>query len=122
MWREHGRSLDIFLSLRQGAWKSGGSVLERPMEEMFEWPDSAPQAIDEGLPGTPSEAERLAISIKRAVRRETSGGVRELSVEVNPEGVMLKGRCDTFYCKQLAQHAAMAVPGGDRLTNDIEVR
>jgi osmotically-inducible protein OsmY len=92
------------------------------MEETFEWPDSAPQAIDEGLSGTLSEAEQLATSIERAVRRETSGGVRQLSVEVHPGGVMLKGHCDTFYCKQLAQHAAMAVPGGDRLTNDIKVR
>jgi hypothetical protein len=35
--------------------------------------------------------------------------------------VLLKGRCSTFYCKQLAQHAAMALPGGNRLVNCIEV-
>jgi hypothetical protein len=47
--------------------------------------------------------------------------VRDLTVEVNREGVLLRGRCTSFYCKQMAQQAAMALPGGDRLTNRIEV-
>jgi len=97
------------------------------MEETFNWPDSATQAIDEevigeGLTEAQIEAEELAAMIEKAIRQETSGGVRDLTVEVHSGGVMLKGRCDTFYCKQLAQHAAMAIPGGDRLTNDITVR
>ena len=76
---------------------------------------------DHPLPETLAEAERLAASIERAVQRETRGGVRNLSVEVNRQGVFLKGRCPTYYLKQLAQHAAMGIPGGDRLTNQIEV-
>ena len=97
------------------------------MEETLKWLDSATQAIDEEvigeeLPETQIEAEELATLIEKAVRQETSGGVRDLRVEVHSEGVMLTGHCDTFYCKQLAQHAAMAIPGGDRLTNDIIVR
>ena len=74
-----------------------------------------------GLPETLEEAEELAASIERAVQRETGHGVRNLSVEVNQDGVLLRGRCATYYCKQLAQHAAMGMPGGSQLTNRIEV-
>jgi osmotically-inducible protein OsmY len=77
--------------------------------------------ISRGLSQTTAEAERLAASIRRAVRRETGHRVRDLCVEVNRDGVLLRGQCTTYYCKQLAQHAAMSVPGGDRLTNSIEV-
>ena len=75
---------------------------------------------DHPLPETLVNAERLAASIERAVRRGTSGGVRNLRVEVNRGGIVLEGRCDTYYCKQLAQHAAMAV-SHDPLSNEIRV-
>jgi osmotically-inducible protein OsmY len=73
------------------------------------------------FPETPAEAERLAAFIERAVWQETHGGVRDLRVEVSRDGVLLSGRCDTYYTKQRAQHAAMAVPGGGPLTNGIVV-
>jgi hypothetical protein len=73
------------------------------------------------LPETLEEAEELAASIERAVQRETGRGVTDLSVEVSSQGILLKGRCNTYYTKQLAQHAAMSVPGGDRLINSIVV-
>lgn len=73
------------------------------------------------LPDTLEEADELAASIERAVQWETGGEVADLTVEVGPQGVLLKGHCDTFYTKQLAQHAAMRIPGGDRLVNSIEV-
>ncbi len=72
------------------------------------------------LPETFGGAEQLAASIERAVRRKTSGGVRNLRVEVNRGGIVLEGRCDTYYCKQLAQHAAMNL-SGDPLSNQIRV-
>lgn len=73
------------------------------------------------LPETLAEAERLAAAIELAVWRETSGKVRNLHVEVNRYGVLLTGRCTTYYAKQQAQHAAMRVQGGGQLTNQIEV-
>ena len=73
------------------------------------------------VPETLEEAEELVASIERAVQDETDWGVVDLTVEVSPQGVLLRGRCDTFYTKQLAQHAAMRIPGGDRLVNSIEV-
>ena len=81
----------------------------------------ASEPIGWGLPETIEEAEELAASIERAVQRETGRQVRNLTVVVNREGVRLTGFCTTYYCKQLAQHAAMTVSGGDRLTNSIEV-
>jgi osmotically-inducible protein OsmY len=77
--------------------------------------------LDDPLPETLAEAERLAASIERAVWEETGGGVRDLRVEVSRQGVLLTGRCETYYTKQKAQHAAMAVPGGGQLTNRIQV-
>jgi hypothetical protein len=76
---------------------------------------------DYPLPETLAEAERLAASIEQAVRRETSGGVKNLHVKVDRGGVHLEGHCESYYCKQMAQQAAMHVSGDDRLTNQIEV-
>ncbi len=73
------------------------------------------------LPESVAEAERLAASIERAVSRETCGGVRNLRVEVGYHGIRLSGRCNSFYTKQKAQHAAMELSGTEELTNGIEV-
>ena len=82
---------------------------------------STKQTLADVLPETLEEAEELASSIERAVQRETGRAVADLTVEVGPQGVRLKGRCETYYTKQLAQHAAMGMPGGERLVNSIEV-
>lgn len=76
---------------------------------------------DYPLSDTPAEAERTAASIERAVWRETGGRIRNLRVEVNEDGVLLTGRCTTYYAKQQAQHAAMRVPHDGELVNRIEV-
>jgi hypothetical protein len=73
------------------------------------------------LPETLEEADELAASIERAVQYETGRGIADLTVEVGPQGVRLKGHCDTYYTKQLAQHAVMRIRAGDRLMNCIEV-
>ena len=83
--------------------------------------ENARQRLADVLPETLEEADALAASIERAVQCETDRGVAGLTVEVGPQGVLLRGRCDTYYTKQLAQHAAMRIPGGDRLINSIEV-
>jgi osmotically-inducible protein OsmY len=82
---------------------------------------STRHAFADVLPETLEEAEELAASIEQAVQRETGRGVADLTVEVSPQGILLRGRCTTYYTKQLAQHAAMSIPGGDRLINSIEV-
>jgi osmotically-inducible protein OsmY len=81
----------------------------------------APRLSGHPLPETLAEAEILAARIERAVWQETGGRVRDLHVEVSRRGVTLRGCCNTYYTKQQAQHAAMAVPGGGQLSNQIEV-
>jgi osmotically-inducible protein OsmY len=65
--------------------------------------------------------QAVAARIRRAVRRETRGGVSQLKINVDQCGVRLGGRCRSFYCKQLAQQAAMRVSGDVRVDNQIEV-
>ena len=71
----------------------------------------------------PSEDQkRLLARIKRAIRRNTSGGVQKLAVEMQLECVRLRGQCSSFYCKQVAQQTAMNLLGdGAQLLNEIEV-
>ncbi len=84
-----------------------------------------PPRSEEILPGSPvgitAEDEKLASRIERVVRRGTSDKVRELRVEVRWDGIHLMGRCGTFYCKQLAQTAALTLAGKCQLYNRIEV-
>jgi hypothetical protein len=63
----------------------------------------------------------LAQSIQHGVHEQTFGGVRDLEVRINAQGIVLRGRCSSFYCKQLAQHAAIRLAGQRRLVNEIEV-
>ncbi len=91
------------------------------MDDRIEIADPRTFKIRHFLPDTLEEAEALAASIERAVQQETNHGVRNLTVVVDADGVLLQGRCETYYCKQLAQHAAMEVSGGERLVNGIEV-
>jgi hypothetical protein len=78
-----------------------------------------PQATAVCEPRTNSSG--IVSAIERAVRRDTRRGVLDLEVKVAADGIHLLGRCSTFYCKQLAQHAAATVVHGTRLHNDIEV-
>jgi osmotically-inducible protein OsmY len=73
-------------------------------------------------PPTVVDQQAWAARIRRAVRRETRGGVEQLKVEIDPRGIHLKGHCGSFYCKQLAQQAAMRLAGETSLDNQIEVR
>lgn len=63
----------------------------------------------------------VTLAVERAIRRDTRHGVSDLAVQVRSDGVHLRGRCSTYYCKQLAQHAAATVVNGTRLHNEIEV-
>jgi hypothetical protein len=67
------------------------------------------------------DLQARAARIRRAVRRETRGGVEQLKVEIDNRGIHLRGRCHSFYCKQLAQQAAMRLADETALDNQIEV-
>lgn len=71
---------------------------------------------------TEPEAIRRAADIRRLIQRRTGRQIRDLKVQVTSAGILLTGLCDTFYCKQLAQHAAMDHDDTQPLLNQIEVR
>lgn len=66
------------------------------------------------------EAE-LVHEVEQTIRSRTGRSISQLKVEVTPSEIVLHGRCVSFYGKQLAQHAAMAVAGKRQLNNQIEV-
>jgi hypothetical protein len=47
--------------------------------------------------------------------------IREFRLVVVERGLILRGRADTYYAKQLAQHAVMEVTELRILANEIEV-
>ncbi len=65
---------------------------------------------------------RWRLRIKRTIRRQTGGGVNGLKVEIDGETVRLLGTCPTFYCKQLAQQAAMRIAKSSLVENLIVVQ
>jgi len=90
------------------------------MDDLREAQSVSPELL--GLvPQTLIEAEALAASIEKAVQQETAGGVANLAVVIRGDRIWLHGSCSNYYCKQLAQHAAMAVPVGLHVMNCIEV-
>jgi osmotically-inducible protein OsmY len=87
------------------------------MEKLSHGPLSAEPEVVTAL----ADHRALAMRIKRSVRRHSGGGVKALEVHVDHETIRLGGRCASFYCKQLAQHAAMRLSGGVQVINGIEV-
>jgi hypothetical protein len=47
--------------------------------------------------------------------------VRNVQVQIHPEGLIIQGRAATYHAKQLAQHALMELANLPILANDIEV-
>ncbi|MBS0208963.1 MAG: hypothetical protein JSS27_08425 [Planctomycetes bacterium] len=71
---------------------------------------------DDGL-----DDDALARRITLCVLARTGRQIRNLRVDVDGEEVRLTGNCSTFYCKQLAQQAAMDIIHGLALSNDLQV-
>jgi hypothetical protein len=67
------------------------------------------------------EVNTLAAELERAVRIQLGGRIHGLKILVLDNGILMEGRVDTFYAKQVAQQAVMA-SGCSILHNAIEVR
>ncbi len=67
------------------------------------------------------DKDELLASIKTMVLERTGNKIRDLRVEFDSEGVRLRGRCASYYSKQLAQQAVMSVAAQYGLTNEIVV-
>ncbi len=72
------------------------------------------------MPANP-HLEVLLVRVERAVRRRTGDRVRGLQVLLQNDKLVLRGRCATYYCKQLAQAAAMEAAPDFELHNQIKV-
>ncbi len=69
------------------------------------------------LAPVPLSVERIeGLLIRRLGNR-----IRDLQIDLQPLGLVLKGRASTYHVKQLAQHAAMEVCDLPILANEIEV-
>src|SRR5262245_22806295 len=77
--------------------------------------------IDVAVSPEVDEARRRLVRIKRAIRRKTSGGILQLTVDVEGESLVLRGRSSSFYYKQIAQEACMKQLDGQLLVNEIQV-
>jgi osmotically-inducible protein OsmY len=64
---------------------------------------------------------RLAERVDHALRSTGYVPLRDIAVTVQGRLVMLEGRVPSYFLKQLAQASAMAVPGVQRVRNDLMV-
>jgi hypothetical protein len=59
--------------------------------------------------------------LETRVLARTGNQLRNLGIELSPEGIRLYGQTTTFYVKQLAQHCVHELLPAVRLVNDINV-
>jgi hypothetical protein len=64
---------------------------------------------------------QLQQELERHIARLTGRRVLHLHVEVQPEGIVLRGRTHSYYVKQLAQHSVLDLLPEVRLDNAITV-
>jgi hypothetical protein len=64
---------------------------------------------------------QLQLELERRVRARTNHRVRNLAVELIPEAIILHGRANSYYVKQLAQQGIRDVLPKMRLENAIVV-
>lgn len=64
----------------------------------------------------------LPRDLEAQVLKQTDRRVRDLRIELRPGRLVLRGSANSYYVKQLAQHAVLAtVPTGIRVENAIAV-
>jgi osmotically-inducible protein OsmY len=63
----------------------------------------------------------LAERVGRALRATGYGPLRGIEVTVHARLVILSGRVPSYSLKQVAQTAALAVPGARQVRNDLDV-
>jgi hypothetical protein len=68
-----------------------------------------------------SISSELRDDLERQVLSRTGRRIRDLTVELHPDGIVLRGVASSFYVKQLAQHGVRDVMPHVRLENAIVV-
>lgn len=64
---------------------------------------------------------RLRQELESHILARTGTRLRDLDIQLSPDGVRLNGLTTTFYVKQLAQHSIREMLPGVQLHNDIRV-
>ncbi len=72
----------------------------------------------QAYPDTPQD---LKDQIEGIVNRRTGGTIRDLHVHVIGNDVVVNGRTNTYYNKQLATHAVLDTLTDIKLSNEIDV-
>lgn len=62
-----------------------------------------------------------SIEVGKCISCRLAGRVRDLHIEFDGNGLILRGRVQTYYAKQLVQHQVMEATGLPIRVNDIEV-
>ena len=86
----------------------------------------------QGMSNTPSPRRWIELMSKHdfpRLRRElecrvlarTGNRLRNLDIQLAPDGVLIQGQTNTYYVKQLAQHGVRDLLPEVQLRNDIEV-
>lgn len=63
----------------------------------------------------------LRKELETRVMARTGSQLRNLGIELSPDGIRILGQTSTFYVKQLAQHCVREVLPEVGLVNDINV-
>jgi hypothetical protein len=80
--------------------------------------------VNGGRPSVNQQVDRhrqLAIAIRQRIESRLLGRVRDLTIRISGNTVVLEGKCATYYTKQLAQHAALGILEDEHLDNNIVV-
>jgi hypothetical protein len=64
---------------------------------------------------------KLTTQLEMRVRVRLGGQIRDFRVMCREGGLILQGRSQTYYAKQLAQHVVMEVTSFPIIANEIEV-
>jgi hypothetical protein len=90
--------------------------------------DPEPRAISyRGIPtmahvgGNGKEDRNVARSAQQLLEHQLRKMIRDVACDLNDESLVIKGRTNSFYHKQLAQEAVRAVAGKLKVINQIEV-
>lgn len=68
-----------------------------------------------------AESTMEVTQLEAHVQRRLSRRVHDFRLTIRKHGLILQGRTRTYYAKQLAQHAVMAVTDLPILANEIDV-
>jgi osmotically-inducible protein OsmY len=65
---------------------------------------------------------KIVLQADTALKGSFYAALRQLSVHASDDALVISGRVDSYYFKQIAQEAVMQLRGNLRLDNQVDVR